>query len=386
MQERAGKDQVFHRTLAELWPLFRDVPGLAYEARYEHARCLWKSGQKEEARKRFRELYEKTFKEKHLPPIDPAFRTALLGDGKDGDLWSGLIRNTGTQLVKQKKRFAVLALASQCWQLGDQPLANHLLRTALEGAPQGKDRLSLTLAGLGFLWRTDQLERVDGVLRKLLADPILARRAMLWRLGAKLAEERDQKARALECLERALECDYQDPPRVIDLEKVRADYGKLLEHYQSLADAMIALRVKPPKDFRARVVRAADRWRALDREQTAECCQLAGRLFQSLGDRELCWDYLTTPIALKLNEADPLVELAQTLVRRGELDLADRAYRAAFEAEPTNAQILWDRASNLRAAGKTVAARKVLRRLAEGKWQPRFQSLRDQARWQLQER
>jgi tetratricopeptide (TPR) repeat protein len=386
MEDRAGKDQAFHRTLAELWPHFRDVPGLTYVAPYEQARCLWVSGQKEEASKHFRELYEKTLRKNRLPPIDSDFREALLGDGKGDDPWSDLIRKTAARLVKEKKRFAVLALAFQCWELEDQPLANYLLRTALEGAPKGMERLSLTLAGLGFLWETGQLERVDGVLRNLLANPQVARRAMLWRLGAKLAEERDQKARALDCLEKALECDFQDPTRIIDLQKLRADYGKLLAHYQSLADAMIALRVKPPKDFRARVVRAADRWRALDREQAAESCQLAGRIFQKLGDRELSWDYLTTPIALKPNEADPLVGLAQTLVRRGELDLADRAFRAAFEAEPTNAQILWDRASNLRAAGKTVAARKLLRRLAEGKWQPRFQSLRDQARWQLKER
>jgi Tfp pilus assembly protein PilF len=385
MEDRAGKDRAFHRELSELWPLFRDVPGLGYAARYEQARCLWKAGQKQDAQKHFRELYEKTVKENRLPPIDPDFRQALLGDGKGDDPWSELIGRTASRLVKQKQRFAVLALAWQCWQLDDLPLANHLLRTALEGAPKGKERLSLTLATLGFLWETGQLDRVDQVLRKLLADPKLARRALLWRLGVKLAEERDQKARALECLERALEADYQNPPQVIDLRRVRKDYGKLLEHYQSLADAMVTLQVKPPPDFRAKVIRAADRWRALDREDGVQSCPRAGRIFQTLGDRELSWDYLTTPIALKPNEAAPLLGLAQTLARRGELDLADRAYRGAFEAEPTNAQILWDRARNLRAAGKTVAARAVLRRLADGKWQPRFQNLQAQARWQLKE-
>ena len=38
------------------------------------------------------------------------------------------------------------------------------------------------------------------------------------------------------------------------------------------------------------------------------------------------------------------LELANTMNRTGELDLADRAYLSAFATEPANAQILWDRA------------------------------------------
>ena len=41
-------------------------------------------------------------------------------------------RRTAAQLIAQKHRPAVLALAWQCWQLDDQPLANHLLATALD--------------------------------------------------------------------------------------------------------------------------------------------------------------------------------------------------------------------------------------------------------------
>jgi hypothetical protein len=58
--------------------------------------------------------------------------------------------------------------------------------------------------------------------------------------------------------------------------------------------------------------------------------------------------------------------------------------KEAFEAEPTNAQILWDRARNLAQAGQAQEAEKLYRRLAEGTWQPRFAGLCDQARWQLE--
>jgi hypothetical protein len=60
--------------------------------------------------------------------------------------------------------------------------------------------------------------------------------------------------------------------------------------------------------------------------------------------------------------------------------LADRAYRAAAEAEPTDAQLLWDRAQNLKQLGKHQEAQQLVRRIADGVWQPRFQGLQSQAR------
>ena len=63
--------------------------------------------------------------------------------------------------------------------------------------------------------------------------------------------------------------------------------------------------------------------------------------------------------------------------------LADRAFASAFEMESTNAQYLWDRAQNLRQAGKHPEARQLLKQLAEGEWQPRFQGLKTQAQWQM---
>ena len=84
------------------------------------------------------------------------------------------------------------------------------------------------------------------------------------------------------------------------------------------------------------------------------------------------------------NKPAPWVALAQTLGKSGELTLADRAFAAAFEAEPTDAQILWDRAQNLRQAGQSAQAQKLYRQLADGDWQPRFNWVRTQAKWQLE--
>jgi tetratricopeptide (TPR) repeat protein len=242
--------------------------------------------------------------------------------------------------------------------------------------------LGMMRAGIAFLMETGQFVRADRVLDSLLTDPKLARKAVLWRLGAQLAERRDLKARQLECLEHALDAEYRDLPDVIDIAAIRKDYEKILGHYEALAEAMVTLKVAPPADFQARVVKAADRWRALDSD-ASKASQAAARILRLLGDRELAWDYATTPIALQPGESSTWVNLAQSLGRQGELDLADRAFAAAFAAEPTDAQILWDRAHNLRQAGKQPEAKKLLQQLADGTWQPRFQALQAQARWQL---
>ena len=142
---------------------------------------------------------------------------------------------------------------------------------------------------------------------------------------------------------------------------------------------MVTLKLAPPPDFLSRVVRAADRWRAVD-SKPGDACSKAARILRRLDQRELAWDYMTTPVALQPNESGPWIELASTLATRGELDLADRAYRAASDSEPTDPQILWDRAQNLRQLGKQQEATALVRRIAEGAWQPRFSGLQAQAR------
>ncbi len=397
MQDRANEEQAnkkdvsaVYRSLADAWLLFEDISGMSYAARYEHARCLWKAGEREAARKSFRELYEKTIKEDILPPVDADFRQALQGDGKEPDQWSELLRETAKRMVEKKQRVAILVMARQCWQLGDQPSAGYLLTTALEGIVEEKPRQLMTLLAIDFLMETSQWIPADQLVQQLLADPKLAKKPGLWRLAAALAEKRDMKARELECLERALDAEYQELPDLINLEAVRRDYGRLLRHYENLAETMVTLDTKETRflretGFLAKVIRTADRWRALD-GNSADACQTMARILQTLGVRDLGWDYLTTPIGQQPNESGPWLSLAQTLSRKGDMELADRAYAAAFEAEPTNAQILWDRAQCLHQAGKREEAQKLFRQLAESDWQPRFNWLKGQARQHVEER
>ncbi len=172
---------------------------------------------------------------------------------------------------------------------------------------------------------------------------------------------------------------------MVYLQRSESEYRILLNHYEKLAEAMVTLKLKPPEDFLARVVRTADRWRSLSKNGI-NACEMTARLLRQLDAQELAWDYLTTPVGQKPGESAPWVSLAQTLRNQGDLKTADQAFASAIAAEPTNAQILWDRAQNLRQSGNAVESKKLLRQLAESTWQPRFSALAAQARWQLEKR
>jgi thioredoxin-like negative regulator of GroEL len=383
LQNQAGKDQAFYRELADCFQRFAGQLGLGYAARYEQARCLWSAGERKAAREKFTELYRAALARGYLPAMDDDLRNALLGDGKSGDAWGELLRQTAAELIQKKRRPAVLALAWQCRQLDDSPAADQLITLALDKITDKKERAGMTLAAVLFYRKSSQLPQADRLLRELLQDAEQAKRPELWRLASAIAAERSQKVPALRYLEKALDLEFRNLPEVINLKQVRDDYAELLNHYSQLAESMVALKVEPSPDFLAKVVRTADRWRSLDPQGNA-ACDLAAGILHTLGKQELAWDYLTTPVGMSPNESEPWVKLAEGLRQSGDLDLADKAFKAAYESEPTNAQILWDRAQNLRQAGKTGPAQQLLRQLAEGQWQPRFQGLISQAKLQLQ--
>ena len=167
-----------------------------------------------------------------------------------------------------------------------------------------------------------------------------------------IAERRGQTIQQYAALEKALDREYAVMPEMFNVETVRRDYGQLLTHYQWLADSSVSLKVPPPADLVAKTVRYADRWRSLDPEVEG-VCDRAARILRTIGGNgtsALAWDYLTTPLAMKPNESSPWLSLAESAKREGDLALADRCYREAYSAEPTNAQILWDRANYCNAA------------------------------------
>ncbi len=373
-----GGDSKFYRGLAEVARQFEHVSALAYSGRYERARLLGRAGEKQAAAEQFEKLYADAFAAGVLPPIDSSFRSALQ-QGPDGAArWARLIRRTADELIEKKAPAAVVILAWQVHACGDQPLSEELLGRALSEAPE-KGPAAVVLTAVEFLCQVGQHGRADAVLEPLLRDEKLAKSPAIWHLAALVAERRGRTASALGRLERAMDIEFAELPEVINLQAVRRQYAGLLGKYFQLAQAVATLQADPPKALLGRVVAAADRWRALDADDTA-ACQAAARILQVLGARELAWEYLTTPLALRPNEAEPWTSLARQLKSQGELELADRAYASAFQAERTNARILWDRAQLLQQLGRGEAARALYRRIAEGKWPRQFNGVQSRAK------
>jgi tetratricopeptide (TPR) repeat protein len=288
-------------------------------------------------------------------------------------------------LVTSEHRQAAIFLAWQCWQLGDHALAGDLLARALDNMPKGPERLRPALLAIEFLWQTGQLRQADKVMESLLDDKALARRSELWRLAAVLAKQRKQEGRSGQCLEKAVDIDFRHLPEAIDLAAVRHDLGLLLSHYQQTTEALATLNKSPPQELVVKVIRTAERWRALDPDN-ANICPVAAQILYKLGAKKPAWDYLNTPQAFLPPEAESWLTFAQALSGQEDFAMADLAYEQACQAEPDNARLLWDRAKNLERAGKKEAARKVYTLLAGGKWDDQFQWIQDEARGQLKGR
>jgi len=375
----------FRQVLADARLLAGDALGLGYAARYERARFLVASGDHGKGREAFRQLHADALKAGILPPINDVFRTALQNAPANEVGWMEWMRQAGTQAAKENGPLSVVGLAWQAHQLGDRVLAEELFDIARTAAGESNEGRVVGLSTVEYLLETKQFARAGVRLEELLKDETVGRSPRLWRLASSLATKRNLPGRAVVCMEKALDLEYCNLPEMVNLDTLRADYGTLLNQYQQMATALTMLDTPASQEFLAKVIRAADRWRALDPENAVPC-QVTGKILRSVGAGDLAWDYLTTPIGLKPNEAAPWVGLAQSLRSEGELDLADRAYATAFESERTNAQILWDRAQNLQQAGRLADAQRVYRQLAEGTWQERFQGLRQQAQAQLQGR
>jgi predicted Zn-dependent protease len=381
------------RKLMRLLEPLADLPGLSYASRYEHAALLCAGGDAEKGRAAFTELYRQTLKDRGLPPpIDTAMVRAFewnAGGNGSGTgiatqpavdrraLWAGLIHEAATTLAGRGDRAAIVDLTRQCHDLGDAALANELIDRAL-GFAAAPERFDVTLAAVQLLADTREFARADEALRTLLDDPKYGRIPELWRLASVLAGRQGRVARSLACRERAMALEFEQDQQAGDLPSFRKEYGDLLAEYEQLASAVQALESEPPRDVVQQVVRAADRWRAVDPDPTA-ACQAAARTLKRLGAADLAWDYLTTPLAGQSTESAAWQKLAEELAGQQDFALADRAYATAFEAEPTNAQLLWDRAEMLQRWGKADQSRQIRRQIAQGEWQPRFASLQERA-------
>ena len=393
MQDRTyahatAADEARQRVLAAEWGRIAAANGEDYRARYEQACCLSQAHQRAEAEKRFKELYAQALKAGVLPPIDRRFQQGLqnLGEKPIHDQWNPLMHETARQFIDKKRYTAAVALAEQCWQLDERALAGTLLNEVLAAVKNQPDGWMTTLAVVDFYQHNNELARADALLQPLLADPRLAEMPGLWRLAAALVERRGMETQAISYLEKALGLEYRHLPNVIDLNSWRADYGRLLNYYLKSARGAKALNAAAPPDLRAKTLRTIDRWRAHDPEAN-ERCKTAAEIFNLLGETELAWDYHTTALLDQGLSVSTWQNLAESLSKEGDYrPVADEALLVAAQVEPSNAEVLWQRALNLRAAKQNEEADQLLRRLANETWPERYQGIRAAAQFQMKGR
>jgi tetratricopeptide (TPR) repeat protein len=384
VQRQYGTKQPHHR-IAEALIKLESQGATSFVIKYELARSLSSHGRRKEAQQLFMELYRDSIDAGIVPPIDQSFVTAL--KNRDRRVWAnedsgkdfaGFMRGACAHLVEHDQRGAAISLAWQCRQLGKGDLAKKLIDLVLTGIPEHR-RLETSLMALAYLVQTDDHERALSLLQPLLAMKPYSESSELWRLAARLAKSNGMLARSINGLERAADLDYANLSESYNVELVRQTYSQLVARYQEMAK--IVAQDSPDAsllELATRVVQAVDRWRSLDTDPTA-ACQQAAKLLNTLGHDELAWDYLTTPLATKPNESTAWLNLAQSLRNQDSVDLANRAYDAAWEAEPTNARILWDHAQMLEHAGRLEDARHRYQKLVDGEWQPRFRPLKGRA-------
>jgi hypothetical protein len=236
------------------------------------------------------------------------------------------MRRTAERLLKQRALAAALAVAAQCWLVGDVELGDELVAKVVSADAPAMIRAQVILKVVDLLCRAQRDSKADEILRDVLARADAPRDPELWRTASRLAGHRDGLKRALGYLEKALELEWQERPALLGVQSIRRDYEQLLAYYSRLAQASADLGQRPPAGLTERVVRAADRWRALDRDGPA--AEKAADVLLTLGEREAAWDYLTTWLGRE-DTAKGWQAAAENLRLRREYDLADRALAAA---------------------------------------------------------
>jgi tetratricopeptide (TPR) repeat protein len=372
-------------SLAKEWGRMSAANNAAYRARFEHACSLHKAGQRAEAVAQLKKLYQEALNARVVALLDDRFKDAaqeIVGTVR-GDQWTTPIRQTAMTFLDRQQYDAVLSLAQQCRRIDEQALAATLLDLLLRKTQREPDSWVWRLAVVDCYAQSNDLAQAEELLQPLLEQPQMAEAPLLWRLASAVAERRGKEAKAVEYWEKALDLEYRQLPDVIELQHWRADYGRLLGHYYKLAASAKTLGIPPPKDLSTRTLRVVDRWRAHDPEQ-GQPCLMAAAIFALLGEQDLAWDYLTTTVGGLGNEVVHWRGVAGELSQAGEMSLADRALVVASDVDPRNAAVVWQRAQTLRLANRKADADRLLRRLAEEKWPPEYQSISAHARQTLE--
>ena len=369
--EAAELNEMFAEAAAK----FESNPHLGSLVREQRVRALFDAGKRERAQQLFTELLQLAVRRGSAPRIAGDIRKQFIDGGDGRELWSDLVRECGSALVKTKLFRTAVLFSTQLRHLGDSEDAGWILDEVL-AAITAKSRPDVMLLAV------EQLRRLTDGKAEPLLDSLLEAEgadARLWRYASHVADDLGHKATALRRLEHAIQLEFDSRPDVIDVEKLRAEYTGLMARFESMIDAATTLEADISDDMFARIVRTADQWRSLEDDPT-QCCHITARILSKLNRRDLAWGYLTTPLAGHSGESAPWLALARNLTSGKQVELANVAWSKAFEFEQTNPEILLGHAKMLAANGRISASRRLLKQIVDSSWQPRFGRVQQEAR------
>lgn len=298
-----------------------------------------------------------------VPPSDAVLVAALGDDASDA------VEAVARALTGAGQRDAALAWSET---LG-AALAARVAATARAGATPAELR-ALLVGEARRHAAAGRDEALDAAATTLLAGPGLppeVEHEVCW-LAAAGAARQGRIGRATQLAERSLAAEDASGAELVDLVVLRGRTNQLLAWLGLQVEAYRRLDQPVPGDLAPRIVRTVDRLRAVDAAgSSAECHGAADRL-QAAGALTLAEDYRVTPVALAPDEAPRWAGLAQARAVQGRHAEADEARARACEVEPTNGDLLLQRAKALLERGETTRARPLLERLVGETWQPRF--------------
>lgn len=306
-------------------------------------------------------------------------KTTHRGHEKLGNLLIALRAVRGLEMPNSSQRIkateGIVALISDPDGISEQQVDQVVKRAGAEIT-----ELETVLAAVQFFANKGKVEKADALLRPLLADE--KNRSLIdvdhWRLGAGIANLRGDLNRTIRYLETVVAIGYGTANKTIDFEAARKDHISLLDAYGSLAAAHELTKVEMPAVLAAKVIRVADQLRLIDADPTVICHEAAG-IFQRLGRDDLAWDYLTTPLAHRPDEAVAWLKFGEELERIRKLEQAAAAYQSGFELEQTNPMYLLHRMRVLDRMGRFADAKVVAEKIRDGKWHRRFSDVLNEA-------
>lgn len=371
-----------HQRLAREATSFEKVPGLFGQARY--ARVLWliSAGKTDEARSLYSNYRRDAIAAGITPAVSDELRSAFKAASGNSETWSKVILESADPLVEQQRSLELLQLALNCAVIAEHDIARQLLDRGIKGVKLSK-RPALLIVGLQCLITIDDWSRAEEFARHLMNFRNAHENASIWRTASQIATALGDDDESLRRLEQAMRLEFSALPDTVNVESLRGEYNKLFDRFTSYSQRMLEAGKPLPDDFVNRVTQAADAWRSIDPDSTA-ACQRTARLLQLIGLFDDAWDYWTTPLVNTASSSDAWENLAVALTETKQLHRASLAWSEAFAAEPTDPELLWKHATLLHDNGQPEQAKKLLAKIINGKWQPRFAHFKSKAKSLLQ--